>query len=59
MRNSPIKNKGSMAMNNVDMSPVDKRCAEKGEEGQGAYLIDAKERNSDIKQKRNKSSTSR
>lgn len=35
--------------NNCEMSPSDKKIAIKGEEMQGNYLIEAKERNSETK----------
>jgi hypothetical protein len=37
---------------NINMSPTDKLKAVKGEQNQGNYLIEAKERHSDVKQKR-------
>jgi hypothetical protein len=40
------------------MSPVDKQKAIKGEDNQGDYLCGAKERNSETKASRTKSSTS-
>ena len=56
--NSPIKmNNAGFSQNNLEMSPLDKKIASRGEDNQGDYLIGAKERNSDCKQKRCKSSS--
>jgi len=56
--NSPIKmHNVGYSQNNLEMSPQDKKIASKGEDAQGDYLIGAKERNSDCKQKRSSSSS--
>lgn len=50
VRDSPMKCK--RRMDHLEMSPTDKIKSIKGEDGQANYLLEAKERNSETKSKR-------
>ena len=52
VRNSPLKKYKRINTMNLEMSPQDKIKAKQGEVSQGNYLIAAKERNSEQKQRR-------
>ncbi len=52
-----LKNGGfrkAVSMKEKDLSPIDKLKSVKGEDSQGQYLINAKERNSESKNKPNR-----
>ena len=52
LRNSPQKQRAASGVDKLQMSPEDKHKAAFGEGGQADYLVAAKERNSETKQRR-------